>query len=183
MTSFDLNIAADHFTLLHMPQVQALDLPLLDANFRELQARVHPDKHAQGSATDQRLAMQWATRINEAYQCLRAPVLRARYLLELRGHDVQVESNTAMPPEFLMAQMELREEVEAARIDADGTALDALATRIRTEIRSETRQLANLIDDQHDYAAARQLVRQLMFQEKLLYEIDDALGDLDVALS
>lgn len=183
MTRVDLIMAADHFSLLHLPQTQALDLPQLDANFRELQARVHPDKHAQGSAADQRLAMQWATRLNEAYQCLRSPVLRARYLLALKGHDVQVESNTAMPAEFLMSQMELREEVEAARVDADGTALESLANRIRTEIRADTTRLTQLIDITHDYSAAKQQVRQMMFREKLLYEIDDALGDLDVALS
>ncbi len=51
---------------------------------------------------DRRLAMQWATRVNEAYQTLKSPGKRARYLLQLLGHDPQVESNTAMPADFLI---------------------------------------------------------------------------------
>jgi molecular chaperone HscB len=55
-----------------------------------------------------------------------APLARARYLLQLQGHDAQVESNTAMPMEFLVAQMELREAVAEAKVGADDTALDGL---------------------------------------------------------
>jgi len=175
MTTFDLNFAADHFTLFGLPQVQALDLESLDNAFRAVQSRVHPDKHAHASEADQRLAMQWATRINEAYQTLKSPGRRARYLLHLLGHDPQIESNTAMPVEFLMHQMELREAVLEARAAADETALDAVRSRLVNEIRTEYERLAELIDMTKDYTAAANLVRQLMFQEKLLTEIDDAL--------
>jgi molecular chaperone HscB len=43
------------------------------------------------------------------------------------------------------------------------------------EMKSEYRHLEQLLDQERDYAAATALVRQLMFQEKLLYEIDEAL--------
>jgi molecular chaperone HscB len=186
MTSFDLNIAADFFTQLQLPQKQAIDLNELDRHYRELQARVHPDKHAGGSAMDQRLAMQWATRINEAYQTLKSPLARARYLLLLNDHDVQVESNTAMPEEFLLAQMELREAVEDAKVGAGGTAqrkLSLLATQVRNEMRSDQERLTELIDNAKDFSAAGALVRQLMFQQKLTDEIDDAVDELDEALN
>jgi curved DNA-binding protein CbpA len=81
MTTFDLNFAADHFTLFGLPHVQALDLESLDNAFRAVQSQVHPDKHAHAAESDRRLAMQWATRINEAYQTLKSPGRRARYLL------------------------------------------------------------------------------------------------------
>lgn len=175
MTTFDLNFAADHFTLFGLPLVQALDLESLDKSFRAVQSQVHPDKHAHASDADRRLAMQWATRINEAYQTLKLPGSRARYLLQLRGHDPQVESNTAMPADFLMSQMELREAVEEARSQSDEDALDAVRTRLLNEIKADYERLAGLIDVSRDLDAAADLVRQLMFQEKLLNEIDDAL--------
>ena len=175
MTTFDLNFAADHFTLFGLPRAQALDLESLENSFRAVQAQVHPDKHAHAAAADRRLAMQWATRVNEAFQTLKSPGKRARYLLGLLGHDPQIESNTAMPMEFLVAQMELREAVIEARAAADEAALEEVRTRLLREIRDEYVRLAELIDVARDFAAAAELVRQLMFQEKLLNEIDDAL--------
>ena len=175
MTTFDLDFAADHFTLFGLSQAQSLDLESLDNCFRAIQARVHPDKHAHAGSSDQRLAMQWATRVNEAYQTLKSPGGRARYLLQLLGHDPRVDSNTAMPTEFLMKQMELRESVEDARSAADEEALDQIRVHLLGEIKSEYQRLAELIDVSKDYFAAADLVRQLMFQEKLLNEIDDAL--------
>jgi len=175
MTTFDLNFAADHFTLFGLPRAQALDLESLEQSFRDIQARVHPDKHANAGDSNRRLAMQWATRINEAFQTLKAPGKRARYLLALLGHDPQIESNTAMPTEFLMNQMELREAVIEARSAADEEALEAVRSNLLNEIKVEYEGLAELIDVTRDFTAAANLVRQLMFQEKLLNEIDDAL--------
>lgn len=175
MTTFDLNFAADHFTLFGLDRAQGIDLAALDTRFRDVQARVHPDKHAHAGEADQRLAMQWATRVNEAYKTLKTPLPRARYLLHLLGHDAQIESNTAMPVPFLMAQMELREAVEEARVGADETALDRLRRQLLAGMKAEYGRLQDLIDVARDYASATALVRQLMFQEKLLHEIDDAL--------
>jgi molecular chaperone HscB len=175
VTTFDLNFAADHFALFGIAPTQGIDAADLESRFRDIQAQVHPDKHADGTDSAQRLSMQWATRVNEAYQTLKSPLPRARYLLHLRGHDAQIESNTAMPMAFLMAQMELREAVAEAKVGADETALDQLRDQLVAEIRSEYVRLQRLIDIDKDYPAATALVRQLMFQEKLRQEIDDAL--------
>lgn len=171
----DLDFSADHFALLGLSRAQGIDAPALETRFREVQARVHPDKHAHASDADQRLAMQWATQVNEAYQTLKAPLSRARYLLQLLGHDAQIENNTAMPTDFLMAQMELREAVAEAKAGADDAALDSLRRALVAEMKNEYGRLQELIDVAHDPEAAAGLVRQLMFQEKLLHEIDDAL--------
>lgn len=175
MTTFDLNFAADHFTLFGLPRVQALDLGNLENCFRDIQAQVHPDKHAHAADADRRLAMQWSTRINEAFQTLKSPGKRARYLLALLGHDPQIESNTTMPVEFLMSQMDLREAVMEARAASDEEKLEAVRLTLLNEIRADYERLAGLIDVTRDFTAAASLVRQLMFQEKLLNEIDDAL--------
>ncbi|GAB2180580.1 Fe-S protein assembly co-chaperone HscB [Denitratisoma sp. agr-D3] len=165
----------DHFALFGLPQGFALDSALLEQRYRELQAKVHPDKHAHLPEPDKRRAMQWASQANEAYQTLKQPLARARYLLHLAGHDPRVEDNTAMPVDFLMEQMELREAVSDARVERNGELLEDLHGRLRREIKEQHLALGRDIDEQRDYAAAAQRVRQLMFQEKLLQEIDDAL--------
>lgn len=179
MTSFDLGTARqDFFTLFDLPRQQALDVDRLEVLYRDVQAKVHPDKHAHLSDSDKRLAMQWATRVNEAYLTLKDPLKRAIYLLELAGHDVHLETNTAMPAEFLMAQMALREAVAEAKEAGDGETLDQLHGRLRKEIRGQHVELTAALDGGH-HAKAAELVRQLMFQEKLLHEINDALVLLD----
>ena len=76
-------------------------------------ARCIRTAHAEGTAS-QRVAMQWAVRVNEAYQRLKDPLRRAAYLCELRGAPIDAETNTAMPADFLLQQMQWREALEDA---------------------------------------------------------------------
>jgi molecular chaperone HscB len=167
----------DHFSLFDLPQRFAIDSNELDRRYREMQARVHPDRHAHLGDAEQRLAMQWSTQVNEAYRTLRQPLGRAEYLLSLAGIDVHRERT--MPPDFLIRQMDWREAVEAACAASDSAALDHLHRGIKQEMTGQYRQLGDLFDDRRDHAAAAELVRKLMFQEKLLDEVDDALAVLD----
>ena len=171
-------VRRDYFDLFGLPRQQALDVAGLDVLYRDIQSRIHPDKHAHLSDAEQRVAMQWATRVNEAYATLKDPLRRARYLLELADHDAGLETNTAMPAEFLMMQMELREAVADAREAGDIESLDSRHRQIRKSIRGEFEELQRTLDA-GDHPRAAELVRQLMFQEKLLHEIDDALALLD----
>ena len=88
----------NHFELLGLPVGYSLDPARLERSYRDLQTRVHPDRHAAASEAERRVAMQWATRANEAYRTLRDPLERARYLLHLKGYDTGEETNTSMPP-------------------------------------------------------------------------------------
>jgi molecular chaperone HscB len=175
MTEAGLLLTADYFSLFDLPQMQSLDGAALDANFLALQSRVHPDRHVNASDAERRLAMQWASRVNEAAKTLRDPLQRANYLLQLKSHDTQFESNTTMPVEFLMAQMELREQVADARESANEQILDDARRKLVSTMRDEFARLETLIDGEKNFVEAAQLVRQMMFQEKLLTEIDDAL--------
>ena len=123
--------------------------------------------------------MQWTTRVNEAYRTLRSPVQRAKYLLELEGVDVAFETNTAMPPDFLMRQMELREALEAAGDARDADALDALRASLRADKLELERALAEAIDARGDLTGAAGLTRKLMFLDKLDAEIDLAYETLE----
>ena len=164
-----MNLQSTDFELFAVPARFAQDRAQLDARWKELQREVHPDRFAAQGAAAQRVAMQWSARINEAYQRLKDPQRRAAYLCELNGAPIEAENNTAMPTEFLMQQMDLREQLD-----------DAHTAEALDEISSESRQLANnmlqkieqQLDGQQDWPGAAQSVRALMFLDKLAADID-----------
>ncbi len=174
-----MDFNADFFALFDLPQRFRLDLGKLDVRYRELQKEVHPDRFANAEDSQKRLSMQWATRVNEAYQALKKPLERAKYMLHLAGHDVQAENNTAMATDFLVEQMEWREATAEARIGRDHHELERLFHRLRDDMATRYEELAALLDDACDKDGAADCVRRLMFLEKLLFEIDDALASLE----
>lgn len=174
-----MNFSADYFVLFSLPRAFRLDTAALDRAYREIQAQVHPDKFAHASDAEQRLSLQWATRANEAYQALKKPLPRAAYLLQLAGHEVDVGNNTAMPTDFLIEQMEWREAVAEARRDGNHHELEHLHHRLQHEMRERYNELATLLDEQGDLETAADRVRRLMFLEKLMSGIDDAIAALE----
>ncbi len=164
----------NHYELFGLAPAFRIDPAALERCYRELQSQVHPDRFAAGSDAENRVSMQWATRANEAYQTLRDPVRRARYLLALEGVDTEEETNTSMPAEFLMAQMEWREAAAAARAARDVAALERLGTDLRVEEKAMLAELEAALDGTHDTARAAALVRKLRFLEKLADEVGDA---------
>jgi len=169
----------NHFDLLGIPTAYAVDPARLESGYRELQGHVHPDRFAAATEAERRVAMQWATRANEAYRTLRDPVERARYLLRLKGFDTGEESNTAMPPDFLMQQMEWREGVMEANAARDAAGLKALRGEIAGDRAAMLDLLARALDREANYDAGCSLVRKLRFLDKLDAEIDEALERLE----
>jgi molecular chaperone HscB len=171
-----VKLSDDDFTLFGLPQRFALDRTELDERWRALQAKAHPDRFAAEGTASQRLAMQWAVRINEAHQRLKDPLKRARVLCELRGVPLDMESNTAMPGAFLVQQMAWREGLEAA----DGVAeVRAIDDEVAAHERRMLDELRVLLDERHDTPAAAQQVRALMFIARFRDDIDrrlEALG-------
>jgi len=161
----------NHFDLFQMEPGFDIDMAQLDAAYREIQARVHPDRFVSAGSAEQRVAMQWATRANEAYQTLKNPLKRATYLCELNGVALQAESNTAMPAAFLMQQMEWREELDEAKKDT--AALEQLEREVQ-QAHAELLQLIARSLAVSDYHQAAQSIRQLMFLEKFRADLDHA---------
>jgi molecular chaperone HscB len=171
-----MNLNDTDFELFAVPATFAQDRAALDARWKELQREAHPDRFAAQGAAAQRVAMQWSVRINEAYQRLKDPVRRASYLCELHGAAVNAENNTAMPPDFLMQQMEWREALDEVE---DIAALDKLQDEVDAGRARALSSLDWLIDEKGDYPAAAQQVRALMFIERFGHDVEaksDQLG-------
>lgn len=159
-----------------LPRRFQLDLKALDERWKDLQRQTHPDRFAAEGAAAQRVAMQWSVRVNEAHQRLRDPVRRAAYLCELLGAPIQAESNTAMPADFLMQQMQWREDLEAA---TTAVAIEALLDEVMQSRRESITRLGACLDGpQTDPQAASGVVRTLMFIERFVADVQDHLDRL-----
>ena len=172
-----LTLQASDFELFGLPERFDVDLGELDAKWKQLQGAAHPDRFATETAAAQRIAMQWAVRINEAYRRLKNPLARAAYLCSLHGVDLEAESNTAMPPAFLMQQMEWRDALsEAGTLDA----VDALSDEVLASRNGTLKALQAQIDGSAtvDWRAVAGTVRGLMFVDKIMSDIDKRVDAL-----
>jgi molecular chaperone HscB len=171
-----VNLQSDDFELFGVLRQFAQDRAVLDARWKDLQRQAHPDKFAAQGAAAQRVAMQWSVRINEAYQRLKDPLKRAAYLCELGGAPINAHSNTAMPADFLMQQMQWREWLEEAQ---DSGALDALRDNVNAVQADLLTTCAHQLDELHDVGAAVQSVRSLMFIEKFARDLELAFDQFE----
>lgn len=171
----------NHFSLFGLPVAFALDAAALQPLWRELQRQYHPDRFAHADAAGQREAMQMASRINSAYETLRDPVKRARYLLELAGHGIDGERGTVADTDFLMAQMELREQLDEAVSLGE---IEAIEDEAQDWLDNLLREFP--LDYQaQEWAEAADTLRKMQFMTRLLDEVreqrerlEDELDDL-----
>jgi molecular chaperone HscB len=171
--------SSSYFELFGLTEAFSIDAEALEKAYREIQSRVHPDRFAHAGDAERGASLQWTTRVNEAYRALKNPVQRASHLLALHGVDVAFETNTAMPQEFLMQQMELRESLETAMAAKDAGQLGKLLDQLTEDKETLEKQLAARIDGEKDYEGAAGLVRELQFLEKLEAEIDAAYETIE----
>lgn len=166
----------DYFCFFGLKEQFKIDLSALDQAYLSIQKEVHPDHHARGSDSEQRLAMQMATLANTAYQTLKNPVQRGLYICQLHDVDAQLETNTAMPAAFLMRQMDWRESLDEKAEDLE--ALEVLTEEVNKSKEEVISEIALAIDSAHQYERAAELLRGLLFIDKFAVELDDAIAAL-----
>ncbi len=111
----------DHFARLGLPRRFALDDDTLERQYLARSRAVHPDFHAAGASADLAASLELSAAINEAYNTLKDPFLRAEYLIKLEGGPSAADQKE-MPAEFLMEMLEAREQIEESRGDASAIA-------------------------------------------------------------
>ncbi len=170
-----VNFQSTDFELFDIPAQFSQDRAILDSRWKELQREAHPDKFAAQGAAAQRVAMQWSVRINEAYARLKDPLKRAIYMCELNGAPINAHTNTTMPPAFMMMQIEWREALEEAETTEE---LEKIEMQTANYKNTQLSKIEQLIDVEHDYAAAANEVRALMFVARFVGEIEARLDQV-----
>lgn len=170
----------NYFELFDLPDHYELDSAALAAAYRQLQQQYHPDRFAAASEAERLDALQHASTINTAYQTLKDPLSRAEYLLALAGLDIRQEQQTMQDPEFLIQQLEWREELDDLRSAADSeAALPAFQQKVQHEAHVLELSLIQSLSASELHSSAT-LIRKLKFIRKLLDEVsrlEDSLLD------
>ncbi|NOT15163.1 MAG: Fe-S protein assembly co-chaperone HscB, partial [Methylotenera sp.] len=111
---------------------------------------------------------------------LKQPALRAAYLLDLQGITTISETNTAMPSDFLMQQMEWREQLENAKQARDLNAIETLARELKAVAKQLQADFSIQFDTKKDYQTATDVARKLVFIDKVGADISMAIEQLDI---
>ena len=173
-------LTQNYFELFSLPQRYVLERAQLDARYRDLQRSVHPDRYASAGDQEKRISMQQTTKINEAYEVLKDPLKRGRYMLELRGHAIEDQQTSHQDPAFLMQQMELRETLAGIREQDDPLqAMDKLAQRVRSQYQALESALAQALDGGAEIEQAVTLVLRMQFLKRLQEEVQELEADLE----
>jgi len=161
----------DYFALLGIAKKYFIDLNELKNNYLKLMQKTHPDNFVHATDSKQLEAIQDASLINEAYRTLLDPVQRAQYLLKLQGVDLNAETDTQMPLDFLMTQMALREELTEL-MGATNEDCQHLREKVHSAFYQCELELDKYLNpDNLKLDEARLCVRQMMFFDKLKSDV------------
>lgn len=172
-------LGKNHFELFGLPVQFELDLGSIAERYRELQRAIHPDQFASGTDQEQRIAVEQAALVNDAYQTIKSPLKRAQYLLQLKGKPLD-DTDTQMDMGFLMQQMEMREELEnVPNTDDPFAALDKIRSELKSDLSAVTQLAANQLDDEGELTNARESVKKMQF----LYKVQQEMNELEEHLA
>lgn len=164
----------DYFALFQLKPQFKIDRQALESAYLTVQQKVHPDMHAQASDSDKRVSMQLSALANSAYRTLMNPIQRGLYMCSRNGVDPQLETNTAMPAQFLMQQMEWRETLDDVRDQP--TELDQLYKEVEITRANLLKEVELAIDEANDFDLAAKQLRALLFIDKFSAELEDAIS-------
>ena len=172
-------MSVNYFELFALDNTYKIDINNLETNFRAIQSASHPDRFATATSSEKLQSMQTATLANEAYLTLKNPANRAKYCLQLHNIDAVNETNTSMPADFLMQQMDWREAIEDAKQAKNIDALENLLAQMQLESNSLQENLIDLMDNKEDYVAATNDARKLIFIDQVIADIHKLIEFLD----
>ena len=160
----------NYFELFNLPEKFQIDLEMLQENYLAIQKEIHPDRFATSSENEKVQSMIKSTQANDAFQTLKSPIKRAKYILSLHK---SVEKIT-LPPDFLMQQMEWEEHFET--IEKNSSELTEFKSTINKKYKEYSLLISTQIDDDQNWSDAAISIDKLYFIEKLLQKINKALS-------
>jgi len=171
----------DYFELFNLPAGYDVDREALTQRYREMQGLIHPDRFVNATEKERRMSVQLTALINEAYNVLKTPLARARYLLQLRGVDID-DSVTSKNIAFLTEQIELRERLEDIRHSDDAEhELMKLASELQKRLSGLQVALQEVFWEESSAGLekAYRLYDEMQFISRLNDELDEIEDALD----
>lgn len=170
-SQYNISSTDNYFELFGIQTTFDLDTEEIAKIRKVFLSQVHPDKYATASISERSASLHLATRINEAYQHLQNPLLRANHICRLAGVDLRFEQNTSFEQDFLHQQMHWHEMLEGARTNK------ATYIRLKSELEKEYQNfygiLKNLLDEKKQFTKAAQKIREWKFVDKLISELHE----------
>ena len=169
----------NYFELFGLNPVFDVDQADLHARQQSLQAAYHPDRHVGASEQEKRLSVQMASWVNQAFETLRDPVKRSRYLLEISGATLPDDSATTADSAFLMEQIELREAVDACReVDNALERSEAVAQKLKQRAEELARNFVQSFDAGNTEGAI-DFSRKMQFVQRIQQQLRELQFDLE----
>lgn len=127
------------------------------SNFKMIQKQIHPDINPNFE--------ELSSQVNEAKNTLLNPLLRGKYLLKLNEFEVD-EEETMKNPEFLMNEMEKREELESL---STLESIEKFVDKERMNYKLNEEKLENLFKLRL-FSEALSVLNKMKYSEKALEE-------------
>ncbi len=160
------------FDIFKVPKQFALDEDQLEKKYFEIQKLIHPDRFANASANEKRVAEQWSTLVNDAYTALKDPVKRAKLLCEAGGLTINENSSSGIDEDFLIDQLSRNEAIGMAKESGNTAELERIKLAVKQDAAELIRQIGKAIDEDNDLPAASEAVKMFMFIKRQLKELD-----------
>jgi molecular chaperone HscB len=182
---------ADHFAVLGLERRYDLDVGAVEARYKELSRRLHPDRFARADPRARRASLQRTVQLNEAWRTLKDPIKRAEYLLGLGGVHLSSDDGgaraggVAAPPELLMEILERREQLGEARQSGHDDVVASMGDKMRARADQAMVRVAEGLRGEPTpdklISAARELVA-LRYYQRFLDEVavhEDGVAERD----
>ena len=169
----EFDFSRNYFELFELEINYVINAELLATHYQQLQSEFHPDRFVNASDQDRRIAIQATTFINEAHDTLRDEQARARYLLQLQGVQFDSDQDTTQDMDFLMTQMNLREQID--EVDQHDEPLDRL-DELALEARRQKNSLIQIYQQQfaaEEWEQAKDTVLKMQFFARLQQQINN----------
>ncbi len=162
----------NYFELFGLPQAPSVNRSLLAKKYFELQKASHPDFFTQGTEAEKELAEEQSASINKAFNIFQKEERTIEYFLQIAGLIVPDEKYN-LPPDFLMAMMELNEALTEVGEESVFTSIDEIERDLYEEISSVLNQYDPAKTTREDLMK----LKEYYYKKKYLKRILDRLGD------
>jgi molecular chaperone HscB len=160
----------NYFEMFDLETSFFIDESNLKDSYRREIARFHPDQYASKSDSEKLQALQNTSLLNTAFESIKSPLNRASYLLTLEGVNPFDEGDTAMDHDFLISQIELREELELLQLKQNVDDLEDYLDKVEEQIQIKIDLISDAFKEKKDLMEIKKDVRELKFYEQLLSE-------------